>query len=359
MEDFETSPVETASDLSDLITEGNTPPEYDKSVIKTPTSSCRYKNIINKLDNNEKLKLLFVSPDYKGTYPYSDVETSYFNKDKFECHVKFITNKEIPEIIELSKQYDCIINLCDGYLDNINDTPAVNFIEALENAGVPYTGSCSRVYKMSKADLRGKISTPNSVLLEEYLNNNDIINDLQFPLFIKPNNLGCSEHIDDTSVVYNNEELDNKLKWIQQYTTDVLIQEYINGGEYTAMLLRDKNGQVICLGPIQLKFATGAKYLTYDTKVNNFDDIIYEFDIKEEISEKIKKVCIEAYEKLEINSYVRMDLRDNYIVDINSYPELLGLVEEENIGDTIVKKYYSFDNFLTDILYDAARFHGF
>jgi len=316
----------------------------------------RYENLLNKLKNNEKLKLLFVSPDYKGTYPYSDVEIAYFDKNKFDCHIKLITNKDIPEIIELSKNYDCIVNLCDGYLDNVNDTPSVNFIEELEKHNIPHTGSCSRVYRMSKADLKGKISTPNSIHLNEYLENANTLSLLKFPLFIKPNNLGCSEHIDDTSVVYDINQLNDKLKWIQQYTTDVLIQEYIDGGEYTAMILRDKNGKIICLGPIQIKFSKGAKYLTFDTKVNNFDDIIYEFNIDPVLTENIKKVCIEAYEKLEINSYVRMDLRDTYIIDINSYPELLGLVEEENIGDTIVKKYYSFDNFLTDILYDATKY---
>lgn len=341
-----------SSDSSDLITDSITPPEMDKVIIPN-----RYKNIINKLENNEKLKLLFVSPDYKGTYAYPDVETLYFNKDKFECHTRFITNKDIPEILELSDKYDCIVNLCDGYLDNLNDTPSANFIEALEKYNIPYTGSCSRVYKISKTDLRGKISTPNSIHLSEYLNNVNILSSLKFPLFIKPNNLGCSEHIDNNSVVHTIDELHAKLRWIQQYTTDVLIQEYIDGGEYTAMILRNKNGEIICLGPIELKFSNGEKYLTFDTKLNNFDDIIYEFDIDPVKSENIKKVCIEAYEKLELNSYVRMDLRDTYIIDINSYPELLGHEEEENTGDTIVKKYYSFDNFLTDILYEAGKHH--
>jgi hypothetical protein len=85
-----------SSDSSDLITDSITPPELDKVIYPD-----RYRNIINKLENNEKLKLLVVSPDYKGTYAYPDVETSYFNKDKFECHTRFITNKDIPEILEL------------------------------------------------------------------------------------------------------------------------------------------------------------------------------------------------------------------------------------------------------------------
>lgn len=315
----------------------------------------RYENLIYKLDNNQQLNLLFISPDYKGTYPFSFVETSYFNKERFDCTVKLITSDDINEVVKLADSYDCIVNLCDGYLNNVNKTPHTDIIDALEENNIPYTGANRRVYCLSKTDLIGKINTPNSLHYKDYIMNNLLIEKLSFPLFVKPDNLGCSELIDENSVVYNVDELNIQLNKIIDKTDNIVIQEYIKGNEYTALIFRKKNGDILCLDPIEIKFTNTLPYLTHNIKVNEFDKIIYEFDIDEKIKSKIKEICVDAYEKLNINSYVRLDLRENYIIDVNSYPEILGLVEEENIGDTIIQKFYNFDDFLTDILYDACR----
>ena len=61
----------------------------------------KYEKLLKKLNNNERIKLLFVSPDYTGIYPYSHVETNYFNKEKYECDVRLIKNENIEEIIIL------------------------------------------------------------------------------------------------------------------------------------------------------------------------------------------------------------------------------------------------------------------
>lgn len=308
-----------------------------------------------KLNNMIKLKLLFVSPDYKETYPYSFVETCYFDKERFDCTVLLITSDDIDKVICMAQDYDCIVNLCDGYLNNTNKIPNIDIIDALEKHNIPYTGSNKSTYCLSKSDLVGVIPTPKSIHYKNYNMNKELLNNLSFPLFVKPDNLGCSELIDENSVVNNIDELDNQLSKIIGKTDNIIIQEYINGSEYTALVFRNKNGVVVCLEPIQILFTKTLPYLTYNTKINDFDNIVYNFDIDEENKNKIKKSCIEAYEKLNINSYVRIDLRENYIIDVNSYPEILGLIEEENIGDSIILKSYNFNDFLIDILYDACK----
>ena len=314
----------------------------------------KYEKLLKKLNNNERIKLLFVSPDYTGIYPYSHVETNYFSKEKYECDVRLIKNENIEEIIRISEEYDCIVNLCDGYMDNKYDIPNTNFIRRLEENGIPYTGGNERSYLISKADLIGKVPTPQSIHYEEYERNNDIIKEVRYPLFIKPNNLGCSELIDNNSVVNNKEELDNQLNKIIERTRDIIIQEYINGSEYTALVFRNKNGEIICLDPIEITFTNDIKYLTNDIKVNSFDTVGYNFEIDEDKVEKIKEVCKYTYDKLNLNSYVRLDLRELYVIDVNAYPEIFGLEEEEDIADTIIRKFYDFDNFLLDMLYDSV-----
>jgi D-ala D-ala ligase C-terminus len=308
----------------------------------------KYNNLLNLLNNNKKIKLLFVTPDYGEVYKYSKVNLDYFDKNKFQCDIVYITSNDITKTIKLffDHDYDAVINLCDGYLNNKDNIPHINFIEELEKNNIPYTGSDKRVYSLSKMNICASQHTPKSYTNLDFNH--------FFPLFIKPNNLGCSELIDDQSVVYNEEQLQQQIEKILKKTDDIIIQEYLDGDEYTALVFTNKNNGVVCLDPLHIKFSNiNVKYLTNDVKLNQFDDIIYEYDIEEK--DKIKDICIKVYENLNLNSYVRMDIRCMKVVDINPYPEIFGPEEEEDLCDSIIRHCYDFDKFLIDILYDGVR----
>jgi hypothetical protein len=332
----------------------------------------RHEKLLCKLKNNSHLKLLIVSPSYQvhnqnlidsyiSSPAMTHLKTSYFNKEKFTFDTKLITSDDIEEIIKIADNYDCIINLCDGYINNKNKIPNVDFIEALEQNGIPYTGTNQNIYKLSKYDLTGKIKSPITVNYHQLKANNDLVYHLNFPLFVKPNNLSFSELIDENSVVWNKEELMSQLDKVLKVTDDIVIQEYIDGNEYTAFVLRNKDGKIICLDPLHIKINSSVNYLTNKIKINEYtknkdnDTVVYDLNIDEIIKNNIKKICIDAYEKLNINSYVRMDLRDEYIIDINPYPEILGLNDEINLDTIIINHCYSYDEFLIDILYDATN----
>ena len=324
----------------------------------------KYEKLLYKLKKNLHLTLLFITPKYNNDAPYTNIDTSYFDKNKFTCDKKLISTDDIEEVIKISEEYDCIINLCDGYIDNKNKIPNVDIIEALEQNGIPYTGTNKHIYKLSKFDLIGKIKCPISVNYYELRSNKDLITYLKFPLFVKPNNLGFSELIDKNSIVRDREELEAQLNKILIVTDDIIIQEYIDGNEYTAFILRNKDGKIICLDPLHIKINSDVNYLTNEiklneyTKKNNIDTIVYDLNIDKNIKNNIKKICIDAYEKLNINSYVRMDLRDEYIIDVNPYPEIIGSVNEINLDTIIINHCYSYDDFLIDILYDATRLNS-
>ena len=70
-------------------------------------------NLLNLLDNKtKKIKLLFVTPSYDGVTVFDEIDTSYFNPDRFNCHIVYIKSVDIPTIIENAKNYDCVVNLC-------------------------------------------------------------------------------------------------------------------------------------------------------------------------------------------------------------------------------------------------------
>ena len=71
---------------------------------------------MSKITNHELLKLLFVTPNYGGTYKYFNVELDYFDKSKYECHIMYISDDDIDNVIQTFKlhNFDCVVNLCDG-----------------------------------------------------------------------------------------------------------------------------------------------------------------------------------------------------------------------------------------------------
>jgi D-alanine-D-alanine ligase-like ATP-grasp enzyme len=199
---------------------------------------------------------------------------------------------------------------------------------------------------LSKYDLSLVKNTPKSCKVYD--------GSIPFPLFVKANNLGCSEGIDEGSVVHNDNELNTQLEKLYKITKDVIIQEFIEGNEYTALVFRNKHGEVICLGPVHLQFIN-PKVTFFTNEVKRSDDFEFEYNYNIMDQESLKQICIDVYNDLKLNSYIRMDLRNSLVVDVNPYPEILGNIEYEEMSDALLTKFYSHDDFMIDILYDATR----
>ena len=298
------------------------------------------------IDQNEPLYLLVLSPNYTNyEFKNIDLHTKIHKYDH-----KAITNKDIDHIIDnfYNSEYDFVINLCDGYQDDPIE-PGLNILEKLESNLIPFSGSSSSVYTISKADIEKSGYSPKFQTYDDYLLNGLKID---YPLFIKPNNLGGSKFIDDASLVSNITELESKLSDITNFTKDILIQQYIAGDEYTCLVFRDKNLDIICLDPIKIKFLSETKYKTDLIKNTNYDQIVIDINIDDVLMGNIKKAVLTTYKKLNLDSYIRMDIRVDhnkniYIVDINPYSGIFGTTIEECMGDLIIKKYYEF---LIDII---------
>jgi hypothetical protein len=347
---------------------------------------------------------------------------------------RLLTNHNVEdllsEISSLSSPYDCIINLCDGYQYDSND-PGLNILQRMENYAIPFTGSNSRVYTLTKADIRESGYSPNFITYAEYdrilrrslletssndnicENSEDMLSvehetalkaffqskNLLFPLFIKPNSLGGSLYIDNECLVHNHSSLYSKLKQLLTSSfpyNDFLIQEYIQGDEYTCLTFRNREGKVISFKPIKISFPN----IEYAFKSDQLKNVDYHLiGMKEEendhVIKEIQEVCKEVYESLGLNAYIRYDIRYRsevgagvaveedseqtsekeekggkatatkkkkgtrsskghaYIIDINSYPGIFGITGEECSTDLIIQKYYSYPRFLYDMIYNA------
>jgi len=160
-------------------------------------------------------------------------------------------------------------------------------LKKLESNLIPFSGSSSEIYDITKADIQKSGYSPKFQTYFDYLLKGL---QLEFPLFIKPNNLGGSLGIYDKSIVYNIHQLNNKLNDIIKITKDILIQQYIDGDEYTCLVFRNKNNDIICLKPIKIKFMSEIKYKTCQLKNVDYNLIQIDDEVNNTVLLKIKNM---------------------------------------------------------------------
>ncbi len=184
---------------------------------------------------------------------------------------KLYTYKQLSEL--RYKGYDIFVNLCEGYLDW--DIPSIDVIFALEMLKLPFTGPTSRLYDPTKELMKyvaftEDILTPRYALVESLDDLDKAVAKLNYPLFIKPAKAGDSLGIDDHSKVSNLAALEHKAKDILLEYDSLLIEEYIEGKEFTVLVAADPSNIKHCrtFKPIEYIFPHGFAYKTYALKTS-------------------------------------------------------------------------------------------
>lgn len=174
------------------------------------------------------------------------------------------------EICDLkAKGFDRVFNALHG---GIGENGAIQ--GALDVLGLPYTGDGVLPSALSFDKVRTKmlwrqagIGIPNYFVIRK----NDSIVDgieqivlsLKFPLFIKPANNGSSIAV---SKVYSKKELLAAINLVLEKCGDVLIEEGIDGDEYTYTLLNGIDLPLIHILPSGSFYDYHAKYIADDTR---------------------------------------------------------------------------------------------
>lgn len=144
--------------------------------------------------------------------------------------------------------------------------------------------------------------------------------DLEFPIFVKPANLGSSVGI---SKAKNENELKEAITLAFKYDTKVLLEEYIRGREIEVSVLGNDNPKASLPGEI----IPTHEFYSYDAKY--IDEQGARFEIPAKLSkEKIKEVqalAVKVFKTLECFGMGRVDffLAENdtfYVNEINTLP---------------------------------------
>jgi D-alanine-D-alanine ligase len=163
----------------------------------------------------------------------------------------------------------------------------------------------------------------------------DWAHEIDFPLLVKPPQEDASLGITQKSVVNDIKELLDVISSTQQeYQSPVLVEEFIDGREFYVGVIG--NSKVEALPIIELdfsKFPAGLpKIASWEAKWGDEGDekgaefegtqSIFPSDLSEELTEKIQRVAIDAFQALRLRDYGRIDLRVTaeeqvYVIEAN------------------------------------------
>lgn len=212
------------------------------------------------------------SVDYKNYDPPRDLQRLLPGHQVDHVFLNKLTTYK--QLIELRYSgYDIFVNLCEGYLDW--DIPSVDVIYALETLNFPFTGPTSRLYDPSKELMKyvaftEDILTPRYALVNQSTDLPHAVRKLKYPLFVKPAKAGDSLGIDNHSMVDGYEQLDSKVSSLLDEYPALLIEEYIDGKEFTVLVAADPTNEKQCrtFKPVEYIFPKGFSFKTYALKTS-------------------------------------------------------------------------------------------
>lgn len=147
-----------------------------------------------------------------------------------------------------------------------------------------------------------------------------IVQNLTFPMFIKPSNSGSSVGINKAK---NIEELKKYITYAAKFDNKILIEEGIEGKEVECAVLGKQEVIASCVGEIK----SAEEFYSYDAKYKNEEsrtDI--PANIPDEIANEIRKQAVKAFKSIDgkglsrVDFFVENETNEIYINEINTLP---------------------------------------
>ncbi|WP_018630023.1 D-alanine--D-alanine ligase [Niabella aurantiaca] len=197
--------------------------------------------------------------------------------------------------------------------------------------GIPYTGcdaassaiTFNKRYAVAVARMAG-IGVANSRHLFAHtpVAAATILQQLQLPLFVKPNNGGSSIGM---SKVGEADELDAAIEKAFKEDNQVLVEEMITGREFTVGVYK-ANGAIHVLPLTEVKAHDSKAFFDFEAKYEGKSTEVTPAVVAESIAEKIRTAATKVYEVFNCRGVIRIDFIYNeqedrpYMLEVNTIP---------------------------------------
>lgn len=257
---------------------------------------------------------------------------------------KLTTYRQLKELKK--KNYDIFINLCEGYLEW--EVPSIDVIHSLDLLDLPYTGPTALLYDPTKELMKyvaycEAVATPAYFLIEKPEDIDRVEEFMKYPLFIKPAKAGDSLGIDERSILYNKQDLLNKVVEIFNDYGPLLVEEYIDGREFTVLVAAGSDGQTCrAFKPVEYVFPEGKFFKTYSLKTSELHPDC-NFPCTDPVLDKrLREAACKIFKGFNGVGYARMDFRVNdageiFFLEINFTCSVFYTDGYEGSADFILK----------------------
>jgi D-alanine-D-alanine ligase len=234
---------------------------------------------------------------------------------------------------------DVVFNLIEFYRDDPNLEYLIAGLFTLYE--VRYTGArpftlalCQRKGMTKQLLLANNVPTPRYKLLTEPKLPSR--HGLRYPIIVKPSREDASSGVEKGSVVYNFEQLNERIKTtFEEYNPPILVEEFIEGRELHVAVLGNDPPEVLPI--IEFDFSElpedHPSIISYDAKWNPLEESFHRVHsicpakLSKRLEKKVKTAVLEAYKVTGCTDYARLDLRltkDNkvFVLEVNPNPDL-------------------------------------
>ena len=283
-------------------------------------------------------------------------------------------DENVVENLKGSKP-DIVFNIAEGRDGPNRESHVPAMLEMLE---IPYTGSDPMTLSLCLDKGRAKeilsfykVSTPRFQVVSSISGQ---IKLKKFPLIVKPLHEGSSKGVKNDALIFSPSELKKKVeKIIVQYHQPALIEEYLNGREFTVAVMGN-NGDTRVLPIVEIKFdnlprdinhiySYEAKWI-WDNSKNPLDIFQCPADIDGELRDNIEEAALKAYKSLRCRDWCRIDIRldsDNEpnILELNPLPGVLPKPEDNSCFPKAARTAgMSYNEMILSILNIARKRYG-
>jgi D-alanine-D-alanine ligase len=213
----------------------------------------------------------------------------------------------------------------------------------LEQKGIEHTGSTKNAAKFGRfKDLAKQrvqsvgLKTADYILIKHGTTFDSNSFHLEFPVFVKPASLGGGQGIDDGSVVRSRSELLARISMLSnKFASDILIEEYLSGREFSVAVLMDEAAAKLQALPVEIIAGAnmfGDRILGSSAKKLDEEVVIAVADMK--IKNSITELAIGVFRAIGARDYGRIDIR----LDKAGNPNFI----EANLIPSLIRNYGNF-----------------
>mgnify|MGYP000106093384 FL=1 len=195
----------------------------------------------------------------------------------------------------------------------------------LEMLGKPYTGSSPLACGLAMDKVLTKrfwngigIPTPAYLSFVDHANADVIEEQMSYPVIVKPSREGSTIGINKAM---NRSELDDALLKALEYDSDILVEEFVDGPEFTITIIDD-----VAYPAIGLKPAPDHKLYDYEAKyIADDTEYLLPCGLSEDDENELQMLALDAYRSLGCSGWGRVDIMCDHngvfwVLEVNTAP---------------------------------------